>query len=48
MFGFIGLVDETGDFPFGFAVTEEATVFLLALRSPETDELPVDSIGMSF
>ena len=55
-FGFTGTVDETSvftiaeeamDFPFGFTVAEEATIFLPVLRSLESAELPVGSIGMN-
>ncbi|KAF3600211.1 hypothetical protein F2Q69_00036930 [Brassica cretica] len=37
---------EAVDFPFGFAVAEEATVFLLVLRSLEIEAFLLGSIGM--
>ncbi|KAG2334968.1 hypothetical protein Bca52824_006148 [Brassica carinata] len=46
LLGFITIAEEAVDFPCGFAVAEEATVFLLVLRSLETGELPLGSIGM--
>ena len=56
-FGLTGMVDETAvftiakeamDFPFGFTVEEEAMIFLPVLRSLESGESPVGSIGMNF
>ena len=42
--GFITMAEEPVDFRLGLGVTEEATVFLFVLRSPEIDEFPLGSI----
>lgn len=35
------MAEEAVDFPFGLAVSEEATVFSLVLRSLEIEEFPL-------